>query len=104
MAVRTYTKTKTIGGKEYTAQFNGLSNALDAIDNSYMDKSDRISIRKISGYIFEHVIVEPKGLTADDFDDMDELNEVVRFGMEVMQGKFRGEQDTSGTEKAGEKA
>lgn len=95
MAVKPYTKEKEINGKKYVAQFNGLGSALDAIDNSYIDKSDRISIRKISGYVFEHVIVEPSGLTADDFDDLDELNAVVKFGMEVMQGKFRDSNGTS---------
>lgn len=87
--VKPYTKEKEINGKKYVAQFSGLGSALDAIDNSYINGSDRISIRKISGYVLENVIVEPQGLTADDFDDLDELNEVVKFGMEVMQGKFR---------------
>lgn len=86
-----YTAEKEVNGKKYIAQFNGMSSALDAIDNSYLnDKSDRVSISKISKYIFEHVIVEPK-VTADDFETMEELNEVVRFGMDVMQGKFRPE-------------
>ena len=87
-----YTREKEINGKKYVAQFNGLSCALKAIDNSYLDgNSSNVSILKMSTYIFDNVIVEPKGLTADDFDSVDELNEVVRFGMEVMQGKFREE-------------
>lgn len=89
-----YTREKEINGKKYVAQFNGLSSALNAIDSSYLnEKSDKISILKISEYIFKNVIVEPAGLSADDFDDMDELNEVVRWGMAVMQGKFRNKED-----------
>ena len=34
-----YTRKKVIGGVEYTAQFNGISSALQAIDNSYIDKT-----------------------------------------------------------------
>lgn len=85
--MKPFTQEKEINGKKYIAQFNGLSAALDAIDSSYQDNSDRMSIKKISGYVLKHVIVEPANLTPDDFDTMEELNEVVRWGMEVMQGK-----------------
>lgn len=88
-----YTKEKTIGKVNYIAQFNGLSAALTAVDNSYLDGSSNIGIGKFSKYIFENVIVEPKGLTADSFEDMTELNEVIAFGTEVMQGKFRAPED-----------
>ena len=88
-ASKFYTRTKEINGKSYTAQFNGLSAALNAIDGSYLNDSSNVSISKLSKYVLENVIVEPANLTVDDFDDLDELNEVVRFGMEVMQGKFR---------------
>ena len=85
-----YTREKEINGVKYVAQFSGLSSAMRAIDESYIDNNaSNVSILKISKYIFDNVIVEPTGLTADDFDSMEELNEVVRFGMEVMQGNFR---------------
>ena len=87
--VKFYTREKEIGGKKYIAQFNGLSAALTAVDECYIDGESNISIMKLSKYIFEHVIVEPKGLTPDDFDSLEEFNEVVKFGREVMQGKFR---------------
>lgn len=99
MSQRFYQRKKVINGKEYTAQFNGLSAALSAIDESYIDGSENMSMVKLSKYIFEHVIVEPSGLTADDFDTMEEFNEVMRFGREVMQGKFRN-QKNKGTEEA----
>ena len=84
-----YTRKKTINGVEYTAQFCGLSTSLKMIDESYLDDSSNSSVEKLYSYIFENIIVEPKGLTADDFEDMETLNKVVRFGQEVMQGKFR---------------
>ena len=89
MAEKFYQRKKVINGVEYTAQFNGLSAALGAIDESYIDGTENMSMVKMSRYIFENVIVEPKGLTADDFEDMETFNEVIRFGREVMQGKFR---------------
>lgn len=84
-----YQVTRTIGGREYTAQFNGLSYALKAVDDSYMEGSGNLSSEKFTKTILEDVIVEPHGLTPDDFETMEELNEVVKFGREVMQGKFR---------------
>lgn len=98
-----YTVKKTINGKEYTAQFNGISAALNAVDNSYIDGTNNTSVAKLSKYLFENVIVEPKGLTADDFDSMDEFNEVVTFAREVMQGNFREKADEKSTEKTGKK-
>lgn len=87
-----YTKTKTIRGKEYTAQFNGLSAYLQALDGMYIsDDSRNISNAKLTGYVLDNVIVDPKGLTPDSFDDYEELTEVVSFGREVMQGRFRTE-------------
>ena len=97
--MKPYTVEKEINGTTYTAQFNGLENALNAIDASYVN--GRISVAKISGYIFEHVIVEPR-VTANDFETMDELNKVIEFGMAVMQGNFR-EKNGRTAEKAGKK-
>lgn len=91
MANKFYTVTKTIHGKEYVAQFSGLSSAIRAVDQSYIDDTRNTSVEKLSKYIFENVIVEPKGLTIDDFESMEEFNEVVAFGREVMQGNFREE-------------
>ena len=95
-----YTVTKEINGKEYKAQFNGISAALKAVDASYVDGTSNISVDKLAKYLFANVIVEPKGLTADDFDSMEEFNEVVTFAREVMQGDFRGTQDESATKAA----
>ena len=98
MAEKFYQRKKVINGVEYTAQFNGLSAALTAIDESYIDGTENMSLMKLAKYIFENVIVSPSGLTPDDFDTMEELNEVIRFGREVMQGKFFQRQ-VKGTEK-----
>ena len=87
--VNFYTAKKKINGKEYTAQFNGISAALKAVDDSYIEGTNNTSVEKLSKYLFDHVIVEPKGLTTDDFDSMAEFNEVINFEREVMHGNFR---------------
>lgn len=89
MAVKTYTVKKEINGKEYIAQFAGMSVALDAIDNSYIDGSGNTSAKKLNKFLLDHIIVEPKGLTVDDFETVEEMNEVTKFAREVMQGHFR---------------
>lgn len=94
-----YTVKKEINGTEYVAQFNGLSCALRAVDSSYIEGTNNTSIETLSKFIFDNVIVEPKGLTIDDFDDLDEFNEVVGFGREVMQGKFRDAANKSADKK-----
>lgn len=95
-----YTRTKEIRGKEYTAQFSGLTAAMNAIDSCYIDGSSNISVLKLSEYVFKHVIVQPKNLAVDDFDDIEELNEVVSWARDVMQGKFR-EAENPGAAKKG---
>lgn len=92
-----YQVKKTINGTEYVAQFNGISAALEAVDKSYIDGTNTISMVKLAKYLFENVIVEPQGLTADSFESMDEFNEVITFGREVMQGDFRDKKDESTT-------
>ena len=84
-----YTVEKEINGVKYVAQFNGISAAIEAVDNCYIDGSTNTSMSKLSKYILDNVIVEPKGLTADDFDSLDEFTEVISWGREVMQGEFR---------------
>ena len=93
-----YTVEKEIGGTKYVAQFAGLSCALKAVDNSYIEGSNNTSVEKIADYIFKNIIVEPAGLTIDDFDSLEEFNEVVTFGREVMQGQhknFRTKKDAT---------
>ena len=97
MANKFYTAEKEINGTKYVAQFNGLSAAIQAIDNSYIEGTQNTSIEKLTKYILENVIVEPKK-AIDDFETMEELNAVIRFGRSVMEGKFRQEAD-KGAEK-----
>lgn len=98
---KNYTVKKKINGKEYVAQFNGLSAALDAVDSCYLPDSSNISSAKMANYLFEHVIVDPKGLTPDDFDSLEELNAVTTFAREVMQGNFRGSAEEGAAEAKG---
>ena len=51
----------------------------------------------------EMVNCEEVVLTADDFDNMDDFNEVVTFAREVMQGNFREEKIESTTDKGSAK-
>lgn len=86
-----YTVEKEINGVKYTAQFNGVSAALEAADRCYIDGSGNTSALKMAKYLLENVIVVPKGLTPDDFDSIDELSAVTNFANEVLHGKFRDE-------------
>ena len=94
-----YSVEKEINGKKYVAQFNGLSCALRAADQSYIDGSENTSVEKFAQYIFANVIVEPKGLEIDDFDNLAEFQAVVAFGREVMNGNFRDNSTDKATAK-----
>ena len=98
-----YQVKKVIGNTEYIAQFAGISVALKALDASYIEGTSNTSVEKLSNYLFEHIIVEPKGLKIDDFDSLDEFNEVVAFARGVMQGKFRNEANPVAAEAKGKK-
>ena len=95
-----YTVNKEINGVNYVCQFNGISAALKAVDDSYIEGTNNTSLEKLAKYLFENVIVEPKGLTVDDFESMEEFNEVVSFARQVMQGDFRDKKNESTTKKA----
>lgn len=95
-----YTVKKEINGVTYIAQFNGISAALKAVDNSYIEGTNNTSVEKLSKYLFENIIVEPKGLTPDSFESMEEFNEVVTFAREVMQGDFREKKDEKSIKEA----
>lgn len=100
--VKFYTATKKIGNQEYTCQFNGISAALKAVDDSYIEGTNNTSVEKMAKYLFEHVVVSPK-VTIDDFDNMEEFNEVVSFAREVMQGNFRNQEDKEPAKAKGSK-
>ncbi len=93
MANKFYTATKEIKGTKYVAQFAGLSTAFRAVDSSYIDGSGNTSIEKLAKFLLDYIIVEPNGLTIDDFESMEELNEVIAFAQSVMKGEFRDKQD-----------
>lgn len=88
-----YTVEKEFNGKKYVAQFSGVSAAVRAIDSSYIEGTSTTSTEKLGQYILDNIIVEPKGLTADDFETMEEYNAVTTWGRDVMYGKFRDRAD-----------
>lgn len=96
-----YQVEKVINDKKYIAQFAGLSVAQDAADNCRNGDTPHISTAKLTQYLFDHVIVEPKNLTADDFDCIEELNAVTEFAREVMQGYFRDKANEGAANKKG---
>lgn len=91
MSNKFYTVEKEINGTKYVAQFAGLSTALRAVDSSYIEGTNNTSTEKLAKYLFKYIIVEPKNLSIDDFDSMEEFNEVVSFARQVMSGDFREE-------------
>ncbi len=80
------TEKKVIDGVEYEAKFDGLLTALRAMDESYDDEGEGSDIDKLANYLFEHIIVSPKKLSIDDFEDIDTFKKVVKFASEVMRG------------------
>ena len=96
-----YTVEKEIGGKKYIAQFSGLSTGLKIMDECYIDGSENLSTYKLAEKIFERIIVEPKGLSIDDFGTIKEFNEVITWAQDVMQGNFRPEVKQSESEAKG---
>ena len=100
--VKFYTAEKEINGTKYICQFNGLSAALKAVDDSYIEGSNNTSVEKMAKYLLEHVVVSPK-MTIDDFEDMNEFNEVIAFAREVMQGNFRNQKDEEPAKAKGSK-
>lgn len=86
-----YTVTKDIEGTKFTAQFNGLSFFYKVAGEC--NKNGSVDVEKLHKYIFENVIVEPRGLTDDHFESVDDCSKVTEFAQEVMSGRFRGQAD-----------
>lgn len=80
------TEKKVIGGVEYVAVFNGMLAALRIQDSSYTEGTSKLSQKKFAKNLFDKVIVTPEELTADDFNNIDDYNEVIKFARDTMQG------------------
>lgn len=88
---KTHTATKDINGTTYRAQFNGVRECIRAYQSAGGDEL------KLDEYLLQNVIVEPPGLTLDDFETLDEAHRVIRFAASVMAGRFRGDKENTGT-------
>lgn len=86
-----YIVEKEFNGVNYKFQFNGLSAYMQALDESYVDGTSNTSVVKLNEYILDNVVVEPKGLKIDDFDNAKELSEITAFARKVMQGLVKPE-------------
>lgn len=99
--IKPYTAEKVINGKKYVAQFSGWRTALEATDQGYInvDGTATTSMVKMADYVFKHAIVEPSGLSLDDgdFEDVNEIAEIVKFGLDVMHGRFHPKKDEATT-------
>lgn len=94
---KTYTASKEVNGVTYRAQFNGVREAVRAT-NQY--KNNELAFDE---YLLSNVIVEPPGLQLDDFEDVDEYRQVIRFAASVLAGRFRpGADDTAEKRKSKE--
>lgn len=93
-----YTVPKTIGGKDYLAQYNGNSQYYEFQDKCKKNIGGVAEVNMVEAakFIFENVIVKPNKLTLDDFDNADDTNDVINFGIEVMQGNFRDKKNKAG--------
>lgn len=91
---KTKCDTFTVKGVTYTAQFNGARASLIALDKY---KNNLIGLED---YVLQNVIVDPPGLTLDDFDTVDEAQAVVNHGIRVMKGIFRTRNVDGGSETA----
>lgn len=94
---KTYTATKEVNGVTYRAQFNGVREAVRAT-NQY--SGNELSFDE---YLLSNVIVDPPGLQLDDFEDMDEYRQVIRFAASVMTGRFRSDKDDAAAETGSKK-
>lgn len=90
--VQPYKVSKEINGVTYIAQFTGSGAGLRAKDASN-DDNGNLQTEKLAQYLLDHVIVEPTGLDVDDFESLDELNDVTNFASEVMSGKLKPEKE-----------
>lgn len=93
---KTYTATKEINGVTYRAQFNGVREAVRAT-NQYAGNE-----LGFDEYLLENVIVEPSHLQLDDFENMDEFRQVIRFAANVLAGRFRNNENENGAGTGGE--
>lgn len=93
--------TKKIGEVEYTAQFHGLRTALEAERIYINERTGRPDKIKLYDYVLSNVIVSPPGLEIESFEDLDLLDEVAAFGVQVLRNKFRPENETATKKRSG---
>lgn len=87
--MKSYQIDKEINGKKYKAQFSGLGAWLKCVDESYIDGTSTVSNVSLAANTLKFGLVEPAGLTIDDFESLDELTAVTSFVSDVMKGNFR---------------
>jgi hypothetical protein len=76
---------KSIGGNKYTFQTVPNSTYLEMMDNSTTAEG-KPSLSKLYPSILENVVVQPQGLSVDDFEDFKELTDVCENALMFQQG------------------
>lgn len=79
-------QTVTVGGREYKLQRPGVKWYFKHTDKS----RNRMGVLQSEDYIqglLENVVVEPKGLTFDDFDSVKDLEDLVEAIESFLRGK-----------------
>ena len=101
MAFKPITIEKTIKGKKYIAQFNGVSTMFRANDES------EGKAEKMADFLFKNVLVEPQITDKDEFfgTDVALMDEVIEFAGDVMRAdpKYFRDKDKGTDEDSGRK-
>lgn len=84
MAEKQKTFTSDITGKEYVFQKVTPVAWLDAMDDVEEHKGRKR--RKLYAYVLENIVVQPK-MKLDDFEESNELEEVVKAAIDFQSGK-----------------
>lgn len=92
MAAKFYQRTKEINGVKYTAQYSGLETWLQCVDESSRGEGQAISNLKLAKNILKYGLIDPK-VEVNDFETQEDLNAVIDWVQQVMQGKFRDQVD-----------
>lgn len=84
---------KTINGIEYVAEWKGVSFSKERIESCRVKNTEMLSKSKLAKVVFNEVITSPK-ISANDFSDFNEFEEVLDFGASVLFGEFDKKSDS----------
>jgi len=77
---------KSKSGQKYVFQTIPNSKYLEIMDTSTTAEG-KVLVSKMYAAVLEHIVVQPGGLTVDDFDSMKELQEVCEAALTFQSGE-----------------